>query len=510
MRSALAISHSKGRKRPGITVLAGVLAAGVSAFLLVGCGYGSIRSAQQAMREGQVRWARGSLASDAEGGFAGPHAILGWLEYGTALHESGAYDQSSGALLRAEAGFDAQDRRPRTSLTEELFATATSPLNAAYRGTPTDRVMAPTLRAMNAMLSGDDDAARLALNEAAIRQAQSLERRREEIAAARARDGSIDVDRSVQAALADPALDDRLGGLRAFEPYRGFVNPFSEMLHAVYRLAAPRDPADRERGLALLRSVVGTVDNRFVGDLLASETTAAGAAEARVHVFFASGFCPIRDEFRLDLPLFLFNDTIDYVGVSFPRLAFDDDALPHLDVETPDGIVRTEMLADMDRLMATEFREELPTLLTRAVLSTVAKVAASYGLNEATRDDETANAIARIVAGLYLYSQNRADTRAWATLPKWYAYTSVPAPADGRVLLSAPDGSSAFVDVSPGAASILFVRSFRPGRGLVIRSVQLAREAGAAPGTGRSEGGKNPAAEDVVRRGEDTTGSVGD
>ena len=445
---------------------------------LAGCQYETIRKAQLIHREGKPELSREALAGmvgEGGSGFSGPHEVLAWLELGSADHETGRYGASSRALLRAEAGFDTQDARARTSLTEEALSAVTSPLSAAYRGTPTDRVMAPTIRALNAMLEGDESAARTALNEAVIRQQLALERRRAAIDAARGGggDGRVDLARSVSAAQSEPAFRAAFGSLARFEPYRGFVNPFAEMLHGVFRLAAPVDGADRDRGVALLTSVAGTVENRFVREMLVDVSGDADDAGHSVHVFFATGFCPIREEFRLDLPLFLFNDTVDYVGVAFPRIAFDDDAVGYLDVETPDHLVRTEMLADMDRLMASEFREQLPTLLTRAVIATVAKSAAAYGINEATRDDETGNAVARIAAGLYLYSQNRADTRSWSTLPKWYQYARVPAPTEGRVLVSSPDGQSVYVDTGTGSDTIVFVRSLRPGVGLRVRTVRF-------------------------------------
>ena len=141
------------------------------------------------------------------------------------------------------------------------------------------------------------------------------------------------------------------------------------------------------------------------------------------------------------------------------------------DSQTPREMNR----ADMDRLMASEFKEELPALLTRAIIATAVKTGASYGINEATRGEsegeQAANAIARIAAGLYLASQNRADTRSWATLPKCYQYARVQAPSAGEILLSTPDGQSAFIDVQPDSDTIVFVRSLRPGVRLQVRSV---------------------------------------
>ena len=79
--------------------------------------------------------------------------------------------------------------------------------------------------------------------------------------------------------MSDPAVEAVLASVRAFEPYRGFTNPFAEMLHAVYRLAAPRDDADRERGVALLRSVVGTTDNAHARDLLIETQEPSGRSK---------------------------------------------------------------------------------------------------------------------------------------------------------------------------------------------------------------------------------------
>ena len=311
-------------------------------------------------------------------------------------------------------------------------------------------------------LLGDDEQARLAFNEAAFRQEASVVDRISSIDIARQANG-VDLARSVEAGMSDPAVEAVLASVRAFEPYRGFTNPFAEMLHAVYRLAAPRDDADRERGVALLRSVVGTTDNAHARDLLIETQEPSGDRAPSVHIFFASGFCPIREEIRIDLPLVLLNDTIDYVGLAFPRLAFDDRAVPYLDAETPDASVRTETLADMDRLMAVEYREEFPTLLTRAILAAGAKIAASYGINEATRDDETLNAAARIAAGLYLYSQNRADTRGWATLPKTYSYARLPAPRDGEILLGTPAVQKYVLEAREGELLDIIRKSLEEG-----------------------------------------------
>lgn len=453
--------------------------------VLLGCDQGRIRSAQILMRTGEVRSARAELEPGARAGFTGPHQILGWLEWASALHETGGYAESSSAFLRAEAGFDEQDRRPRTSITEEIFAAATNPTMVAYRGSAAERVLAPTYRGLNSLFLGDMDGARSAFNESAIRQDQAVALWRERIeAAAAARDrpaygGAVDLGRSVDAVSRDPGLASRYESLSRFEPYRGFVNPFSELVHAVFRLGSMENAGDADRAVSLLRSVAGMVpESRFVHETLDDAEAAAGGewAGGVTHVFFATGFGPWRESFRIDLPLFLVNDQVDYVGVSFPQLVFDDRFVEYLIVETPDDLVRTETVADMDRMIAVEFREELPVLVTRAVIGAAAKAAASWGLNRATSDDETLNAIVRIAAGLYLLSQNQADTRSWSSIPKRFQYARVASPPSGRLLIGEPAGARAEIEADPGGVTLVFVRSLRPGIPLRVRTVVFRRE----------------------------------
>lgn len=452
---------------------------------LGGCQYESIRSAQLAARDADLREARRVLEPMSRSEFSGPHQILAWLEWGSILHDSGDYARSTSALLTAESGFDAQDRRPRTSISEEFWAAATNPQNVAYRGSPTDRVLAPTIRGMNHLIWGDFEGARSAFNEASLRQTQALDQRREQIEAAKAarsdasRPGPVDIARSAASIEQNAELRARFSNLERFEPYRDFVNPFTELLHGVFRLGTRRDAGDDERAVALLRSVAGMVpDNAFIGTtLLDAEASMSGERHTGVtHVFFASGFAPWRESFRIDLPLFLFNDQVDYVGFSFPTLVFDEDADRSLTVETIDEFVRTEVVADMDRLIAVDFREELPALITRAVIGSAAKIAASWGLNRATSDDETINTAVRIAAGLYLLSQNRADTRSWSTIPKQYQYARVRTPGSGEIRLATPGGRETVIRAEPEAVTLVFVRSMRPGVRLGVQTVVLRRE----------------------------------
>lgn len=100
----------------------------------------------------------------------------------------------------------------------------------------------------------------------------------------------------------------------------------------------------------------------------------------------------------------------------------------------------TAMLADMDGIIAQEFHERLPGIITRIVLSTLIKEGAYYtslALVSATKMDPTAKALTLIAIALggaaYRTAMNTADTRSWEILPKEFQLTQFPMPKDRRI-----------------------------------------------------------------------------
>ena len=81
---------------------------------------------------------------------------------------------------------------------------------------------------------------------------------------------------------------------------------------------------------------------------------------------------PRRDEFNIHIPVFVYNaavrDTkVDYVGIAFPKLKKSDGNWDRaLNVTTQEGSTLTETLADVDAIVAREFKNEMPLIITRA------------------------------------------------------------------------------------------------------------------------------------------------
>jgi len=459
---------------PWLLLLAlGLLAAG-------GCTGQALLDAQSGFRRGNLTVARASIADYVADSRGSADEVIARLEQGTILRAGGEFDRSNAALAEAEQAIERLDRRPEVSLSAETLA-AVSNLNVLpYRGYHYDRVMLNAYRALNYLQLGDLEAARVELRRTFERQSAAVEHYAEQIeeareAARRADTAGVGPDYDVDRALRHPRLERQLervyGEIGPFDPYAVYVNPFAEWLQGVYYLHVPADSADLERARLALRRVAGMIEaNPHIDDDVAA-AEAAGQGEALepvTYVIFETGTAPHREPVRIDIPLFLINDTVDYVGASFPTLEPNPHYVRQLEVRTEEGLYRTALLADMDRVIRQEFHHELPVTVIKTLIAAGTKATAAYGLNRATRGDETLNALVRIATTLYQYSVNQADLRTWGTLPKQFQYARFRTPADRRLALRAAGRSAGEIELLPGRVNVVYVKSIRPGDELRI------------------------------------------
>jgi hypothetical protein len=134
----------------------------------------------------------------------------------------------------------------------------------------------------------------------------------------------------------------------------------------------------------------------------------------------------------------------------------------------------TATVASMDRIIARDFEEEKPAIITRTIISTVAKGAAAFVANEAaSQQDDALGALVRIATLAYQASVNIADTRTWTTLPKEFQVARLPTPPDRRVELLEGAGPATPVTIEDGQWNILYVRSVSGQAPLRISQMRL-------------------------------------
>ncbi|MFP4540247.1 MAG: COG3014 family protein [Opitutales bacterium] len=436
-----------------------------------------------AYASGDVTRAATAAAANAKRQDNSASAVLFHLENGLAQRYQAAFEPSLAAFEQAEARVDEFDAGARLRLGRETGALLTNQAQLPYTGRDYDRVMMNTYKALNFIALGNHEAARVELNRALQRQrdaldanARRLERARED--AAQARSGQIagsggqryDVTRAKETPTVASAMDLATAGLDTrMRAYAAYVNPFSVFLDGLFFLHTAYDASDLERArLSFERVASMSPGDAIHADLARAEAAVQGEPlPPMTYVIFETGFAPRRAEVRFDLPLF-HTRGVTYVGAAFPQLTFRDRFVNVLQVEAGDTLHGTELVADMDAVVAQEFQNEWPAVVTKTLTSTALKALADYALNKAMEDESwQAQLAVRLTTALAAASTVGADLRTWKALPKQFQYTSFPTPADRTLQLTA-GLQNAEVTLADGQVNLIFVRSFSPQTSLFI------------------------------------------
>ena len=302
-----------------------------------------------------------------------------------------------------------------------------------YKGEEYDGVMINTYKALNFMHQGNFDLARVEFNRALDRQRRAKEKFSEEINKfkfdlEKRQKGNPNIKSSVENPKVQELLKTKYLGLYDFIAYPDFVNPFATYMAGIYFHII----GEYDKAADFFKESYGMVpDNLYIADdLAAAEMILDGnkKPESTVWVVFENGLGPIKDEFRLDLPLFVATNQVKYVGIALPKLRLRDAAYPFLTVAADGVNYDTVVIADMDRVVQTEFNKDFPTILTRAIISATVKAAAQYAMEQQQNGSITSTLMA-----IYSFATTAADVRIWTTLPKNFQVAKFKKPANGTI-----------------------------------------------------------------------------
>lgn len=179
------------------------------------------------------------------------------------------------------------------------------------------------------------------------------------------------------------------------------------------------------------------------------------------YVIFETGSAPYRDQIRIDIPLFLVTSGISYVGAAFPQIETVGGHATQLQVSTTAGTAYpTAIVASLDSVVAQDFKNEWPTILTKTLISTATKATIDAVLQKQVQDQAGAagGLLFKLATAATQAAINIADTRTWRSLPKEFQYARLPTPADRLLNLSAA-GQTTTVAVEPAAVSVVYVKS---------------------------------------------------
>ncbi len=394
---------------------------------------------------------------------------LVWLmEFGRTQQAAGGIDGSIAAYDRAvDEVRPYLDSKAEATITEALVTTTVNQTMRIYRGTPPERIMLCTLQGANLLQKGDLARARVELNRAADFQQDAVQRHAKDIASAQEKADkewkqkgwnqaiAANATESVRKAQAAPATTDP-----ATRGYASFANPFTSYLRAVFLVATSSESGDRQNARADLRAVQEMMPGHAAAaaDIALIDAGIAHGSAAVTWVFFLTGMAPDYKEFRLDIPIPVGN--VNYVSAAFPILRKRGDFVPSCAVAGEAG-ARSELLADVDAMVETDFDSRLPLIVTQEIISSAAKAAATWAASQAaynSSSNSTAGILVQIAGIAYQAASTAADLRCWSTMPKQVSVLRVPTPADGRLDLVREGGAPlCTLEVRPGAPNIAFV-----------------------------------------------------
>lgn len=437
---------------------------------------------------GNIEAAAADFTRKAEKAQGGKDALVYRLEQAMALRAAGKIAESQAAFQQADDLISRHEEKAKTSVSREAGALLSNQANLPYTGRDYDKVLVSTYKALNSLQLGQLERARPELvrayqrqQDAVINNRRRIEREEQEIrAAASEKSGE---HQSVQKAQADPAVSGLMkknyAALDQLKAYADYANPFTVYLDGVYFLSLSTGGSDLERARKSFERVKGmSGGNKYIdADLAMAEKVANGEVPPpRTFVLFETGSAPHREQFRIDVPLFIVGaNRVPYVGAALPKLEFNPNYVSPLTVATTTGSESTVQLASMDSVIGQAFRNELPGIVTKTLMSTTIKATAAYFVNKTAEEQggSVAGLVSMLATAATQAAVNIADTRTWTTLPKEYQFCSLPTPADGKLRVSAPNTQQAEVAVDPKSTNLILVRSVSPYSPLVVTTIRL-------------------------------------
>ncbi len=410
--------------------------------------------------------------------------LLWALQAGAAKRASGEYDQST-------AFFDASENAIKDYNETGMLGNAGATMGSIlindtvldYPPEEYDGIMVNTYKALNFWVQGDIDNARVEFLRALERQTRAKERfakqitkekkalakkqkdanekRKRRLAAATTRqekqaiknEPRLDFNKAVSNPEIDRIMRQKYSNLDQFDAYPDFINPVTTYLAGLFFSVH----GEYNKAADLLKETYGMVrENGYVAeDFKRVEDILDGKKKpgSFVWVVFENGTGPEKEEVRVDLPIFLFTNQVKYTGLAFPKLKTNEQAYPYLTIiNEGKELGQTQLLADMDRVIQTEFKKDFPGIITKAVVSALLKSYAQYEAQKEFGD------LGGIIGGVYQLVTTSADVRIWTALPKDFQVASFPRPGNGMIRIVAPGAEPVDVQLPETRFSVIYVK----------------------------------------------------
>ncbi len=398
----------------------------VGALVLAGCG-GVLTAnnkenlrAEQSVMQGDPAAALKALE--------GRNDLVGRLDRAVVLADMGQVRASNDEFDRALGMITEYERRALISAQEAGRGAASLLVNdktLEYQGEGYEKVLIHAYKARNYLLLGDQEAARVEIRNANMRQDEERKKHQAAIDAAAAEEKKSTINTGAMTSKIDAEFASQQTIMsRVKTPYQ---NPFATYLSGyVYEANGEPDDAfiDYKSVYTVLPNPVVSEDvSRMAaklgrsGEARALRVSAAAKASAGQDtlVIIDNGFAPHRRELKFPIPT---PQTVLFAAVPLTQPVPTD--LDEVDVLDADGhaLGRTSMMVDVEAMSVRDLRDRYPGILVRQFVRLAAKEAAAYAAKEAAKQDATASLIVSIGTSVGNAITEQADLRTWYMLPR--------------------------------------------------------------------------------------------
>ena len=322
-----------------------------------------------------------------------------------------------------------------------------------YEGNTYEKVMVNTYKGLNFAQLGDSANARVEFNRALDRQRRAKSQYKKEIAEKQkelkksAKEMKIAKNKKTQSAISKH-YDGTFSGFKA---YPDFINPFTTYISGIYFML----DGDNRKARSILRDSMNMdpTNSQIRSDYaLSKKGSLKKSRQKYAWVIFENGQGMVKDEIKVDIPLFLVSKNAFYTGIALPKLTERPKAYSHLSVNGKN----TKQICNMDNVIKTEFKKRLPGIVTEAVVGAVAKTVIQKQLS-----DEHAGL--GLLGAIYQAATNTADVRSWTSLPKNFQSVRVPVTGKPIVIKDSSGKVIKTVKVPKSKNAMIYVKSFVPG-----------------------------------------------
>lgn len=327
----------------------------------------------------------------------------------------------------------------------------------SYEPPPAERILTNFYKAMAFWGDGDAQGARIEFNRANERARLAVESYEKELNKAReeaAKEGK-DVEEGIERDEVKGAVSANFPNVDQWEVFDDFVNPAVAYVNALF--LASSYGADVNKAETLLKRVRGMVgDNPVLNEDLLNLRTKGRLATSPTQswVVFEGGLSPVLRDKKFKTPWVIPTGIIN-ISVALPEMVDRTTGLANPRLFMGEEQLAITPLADMKKVMQTEFKHRWKGVVSRAFASAVTK-----GAVQATANEHL-GLIGNLAGWVYSATTTKSDIRGWKSMPERWSVAKVDVSKDNVIRIPYGSGLIKEVAVNP-QNSLIYIKQPSP------------------------------------------------